>query len=80
MIFATHSHGRSTQGTNNDGFKCILWAFGTRVIGWVGMGPKHFPFTAYNPSVKHIRHAVAIDKRRALFAEFVSTGARTRRP
>ncbi|MEO0531970.1 MAG: DUF2235 domain-containing protein [Planctomycetota bacterium] len=25
------------------------------------------PYTAYNPSVRHVRHAVAIDERRALF-------------
>ena len=37
-------------------------------VGWV-WDPKHFPFTAYNPSVKHIRHAVAIDERRAFFRQ-----------
>jgi len=37
-------------------------------VGWI-WDPKHFPFTAYNPSVKHIRHAVAIDECRAFFRQ-----------
>lgn len=37
-------------------------------VGWV-WDPKHFPFTAYNPSVKRIRHCVSIDERRAFFRQ-----------
>jgi uncharacterized protein (DUF2235 family) len=37
-------------------------------VGWV-WDPKHFPFTAWNPSVRHIRHAVSIDERRAFFRQ-----------
>jgi hypothetical protein len=31
--------------------------------------PKHFPFTALNPSIRCIRHAVALDERRAFFRQ-----------
>lgn len=37
-------------------------------VGWV-WDPKHFPYTAYNPSIRHIRHAVSIDERRAFFRQ-----------
>ncbi len=37
-------------------------------IGWV-WDPKHFPYTAYNPSIGHVRHAVSIDERRAFFRQ-----------
>jgi hypothetical protein len=37
-------------------------------VGWV-WNPKTFPFTAHNPSVEIIRHAVAIDERRAFFRQ-----------
>ena len=37
-------------------------------VGWA-WEPKHFPYTAYNPSVAHIRHAVAIDEHRAFFRQ-----------
>jgi uncharacterized protein (DUF2235 family) len=37
-------------------------------IGWI-WDPKHFPYTAYNPSVEYIRHAVSIDERRAFFRQ-----------
>lgn len=37
-------------------------------VGWV-WDPKHFPYTASNPSVQHIRHAVSIDERRAFFRQ-----------
>ena len=70
MIFAIHSLARSSQETMNGGFKCISWAFGTQCHPLGGIwDSKHFPFTAYNPSVKHIRHAVAIDERRAFFCQ-----------
>jgi uncharacterized protein (DUF2235 family) len=46
-------------------------------VGWV-WDPKHFPYTAWNPSVAHMRHAVSIDERRAFFRQnlFSSTGNR----
>jgi uncharacterized protein (DUF2235 family) len=37
-------------------------------VGWV-WDPKHFPYTAWNPSVAHIRHAVSIDECRAFFRQ-----------
>lgn len=37
-------------------------------VGWV-WDPKHFPFTAFNPSIRSIRHAVALDERRAFFRQ-----------
>lgn len=37
-------------------------------VGWA-WEPKHFPYTAYNPGVAHIRHAVAIDEHRAFFRQ-----------
>ncbi len=37
-------------------------------VGWV-WDPKHFPFTAWNPSVTHMRHAVSIDEHRAFFRQ-----------
>jgi uncharacterized protein (DUF2235 family) len=37
-------------------------------VGWV-WDPRHFPYTANNPSVAHIRHAVSIDERRAFFRQ-----------
>lgn len=35
-------------------------------VGWV-WNPTSFPFTAWNPSVRIVRHAIAIDERRAFF-------------
>src|SRR5207244_12399905 len=37
-------------------------------VGWVAK-PAKFPFTATNPSVSTIRHAVSIDERRAFFRQ-----------
>jgi uncharacterized protein (DUF2235 family) len=37
-------------------------------VGWVA-NPAKFPFTATNPSVSIIRHAVSIDERRAFFRQ-----------
>src|SRR5438445_541480 len=37
-------------------------------VGWVA-NPAKFPFTATNPSVSTIRHAVSIDERRAFFRQ-----------
>ncbi len=37
-------------------------------VGWV-WNPLRFPFTAANPSVSHIRHAVSIDERRCFFRQ-----------
>src|SRR5260370_12144246 len=37
-------------------------------VGWA-WDPVNLPFTAYNPSVRIIRHAVAIDERRAFFRQ-----------
>lgn len=35
-------------------------------VGWIS-NPLIIPFSAYNPSVEHVRHAVSIDERRAFF-------------
>lgn len=37
-------------------------------VGWV-WEPAKYPFTKYNPSIKTVRHAVAIDERRAFFRQ-----------
>jgi hypothetical protein len=37
-------------------------------VGWVA-NPARFPFTASNPSISTIRHAVSIDERRAFFRQ-----------
>jgi uncharacterized protein (DUF2235 family) len=37
-------------------------------VGWV-WDPKTYPYTARNPSVRTIRHAVALDERRAFFRQ-----------
>ena len=37
-------------------------------VGWV-WDPKHLPFTLNNPSVRTVRHAVALDERRANFVQ-----------
>lgn len=37
-------------------------------VGWV-WDPQSFPFTAGNPSVRTVRHAIAIDERRAFFRQ-----------
>ena len=37
-------------------------------VGWV-WDPTHFPYTAHNPSVEIVRHAVAIDERRWFFRQ-----------
>jgi uncharacterized protein (DUF2235 family) len=37
-------------------------------IGWV-WDPQHLPFTLNNPSVDTVRHAVALDERRAFFVQ-----------
>lgn len=37
-------------------------------FGWIG-NLRSTPYAADNPSVDHVRHAVAIDERRALFAD-----------
>jgi uncharacterized protein (DUF2235 family) len=37
-------------------------------VGWV-WDPKKFPFTAHNPSIRTIRHAVSVDERRWFFRQ-----------
>jgi len=37
-------------------------------VGWV-WDQKHLPFTQNNPSVQSVRHAVALDERRAYFVQ-----------
>lgn len=37
-------------------------------VGWV-LDPQTYPFTTENPAVDHVRHAVAIDERRAFFRQ-----------
>lgn len=37
-------------------------------VGWV-WDPQQFPFTRHNPSIRVIRHAVALDERRAFFRQ-----------
>ncbi len=45
-------------------------------VGWI-WEPLSLPFTAFNPSVKVVRHAIAIDERRAFFRQnrFTDGGA-----
>ena len=38
-------------------------------IGWVPFAPQHFQFTQNNPAVDIVRHAVALDERRAYFLQ-----------
>jgi uncharacterized protein (DUF2235 family) len=35
-------------------------------VGWIG-NPLRLPHTAANPDIRHVRHAIAIDERRAFF-------------
>lgn len=37
-------------------------------VGWA-YSPRHFPFTADNPGVRVVRHAMALDERRAYFPQ-----------
>jgi hypothetical protein len=43
-------------------------------VGWV-WEPAHFPFTAHNPGIEVIRHAVSIDERRWFFRQNLMTPA-----
>lgn len=38
-------------------------------VGWVPFAPQHFQYTANNPDVAIVRHAVALDERRAYFMQ-----------
>ena len=38
-------------------------------IGWAAWAPKHFEYTENNPGVETVRHAVALDERRAYFVQ-----------
>jgi uncharacterized protein (DUF2235 family) len=38
-------------------------------VGWVPFAPQHFQYTANNPDVAIVRHAVALDERRAYFVQ-----------
>jgi uncharacterized protein (DUF2235 family) len=38
-------------------------------VGWVPFAPQHFQYTANNPDVAIVRHAVALDERRAYFLQ-----------
>jgi uncharacterized protein (DUF2235 family) len=44
-------------------------------VGWI-WNPSHFQFTADNPIVRTIRHAVALDERRTYFIQNLWTGNR----
>lgn len=37
-------------------------------VGWV-WDPMHYPYTAKNPGVRHVRHAVSVDERRWFFRQ-----------
>jgi uncharacterized protein (DUF2235 family) len=37
-------------------------------VGWI-LDPPRFPFSAGNPSISHVRHALAIDERRRFFRD-----------
>lgn len=37
-------------------------------VGWI-WNPKHFPYTAENPGVQAVRHAVSLDEQRAQFVQ-----------
>jgi hypothetical protein len=37
-------------------------------VGWV-WDPQKFPFTAFNPSIRTVRHGISIDERRAYFRQ-----------
>jgi uncharacterized protein (DUF2235 family) len=43
-------------------------------VGWIA-NPLRMPFTAYNPDILHVRHAVAIDERRTFFRTNLFTPA-----
>lgn len=45
-------------------------------IGWM-WNPTHLPYSANNPSVQFVRHAVSIDERRAYFPQNMWTGTST---
>jgi uncharacterized protein (DUF2235 family) len=45
-------------------------------VGWM-WNPKHLPYSADNPSVKFLRHAVALDERRAYFPQNMWKGTST---
>ena len=54
----------------NGDFKCIFWAFGTRCHRLAGYGIPSISLS--QPIIRaseHIRHAVAIDERRAFFRQ-----------
>lgn len=45
-------------------------------VGWM-WDPQHLPYSANNPSVKFLRHLVALDERRAYFPQNMWTGTST---
>jgi len=47
-------------------------------VGWM-WNPTHLPYSANNPSVRYVRHAVSIDERRAYFPQNMWTGTSTDR-
>jgi uncharacterized protein (DUF2235 family) len=46
-------------------------------VGWV-WDPKRYPFTAHNPTIDAIRHAVSLDERRAFFRQNLAAQANTK--
>lgn len=45
-------------------------------VGWM-WNPQHLPYSADNPSVKYLRHAMALDERRAYFPQNMWRGTST---
>jgi uncharacterized protein (DUF2235 family) len=45
-------------------------------VGWM-WDPQHLPYSANNPSVRFVRHLVALDERRAYFPQNLWTGTST---
>ena len=50
-------------------FHAFLRRLGHSLIGRLGLVPTSFQFTARNPSVKIVLHAISIDERRAFFRQ-----------
>lgn len=76
MISVGHLLGRCTKATMTDTALCISLGSGTpsHLLVW---GPEAFPYTARNPSIAKIRHAVSLDERRWFFRQKLSLRQKT---
>jgi uncharacterized protein (DUF2235 family) len=45
----------------------VITLFGRDTVDAVGIFPRRLPFTASNSHIKHFRHAISLDERRARF-------------